>query len=398
MGRAGLDTEVFPGFEKQLLSYAEVIVRCGLDLRPGQDVLLADPYEMQGVLPECATLAEAIAESARAAGARSVDTIWADAALCEAALREWPHRGWLERLEENTRRLEHAVEAGSALVFLFGAGADTGCLYPTTSSERMRRAAALCYARLVPALMRGATNWTSAAVPHSRWAERMYGDLPAADRLPSLWAAVLRACRADTVEPVEVWRERAGELRQIAGRLNDRRARIIRLRGPGTDISASLPVGHRWCTASLVTAAGSVFLPNIPTEEVFTAPIASSVEGKLRVARPVRWGGALMVGVEFEFRGGRVVRARAERGADALASLLATDPGAACLGEIAIVPGISPAGLVDRPFGHVLLDENSSTHVALGDAYSFCAEEGAAGLNRSMIHVDMPVAAECCFD
>jgi aminopeptidase len=105
-----------------------------------------------------------------------------------------------------------------------------------------------------------------------------------------------------------------------------------------------------------------------------------------------------MVGVEFEFRGGRVVRARAERGADALASLLATDPGAACLGEIAIVPGISPAGLVDRPFGHVLLDENSSTHVALGDAYSFCAEEGAAGLNRSMIHVDMPVAAECCFD
>jgi aminopeptidase len=158
---------------------------------------------------------------------------------------------------------------------------------------------------------------------------------------------------------------------------------------------------HRWCTAQLRTPDGRPFVANLPTEEVFTAPDRDSAEGTVRIARPVAYGGGEIAGMELEFRRGRVVQARARVGADLLRRLLATDRGAARLGEIALVPVRRPELASNTTcFHQVLLDENAFDHVALGEAYPFCvAPGGVAAINRSLIHVDLPIDARVeCID
>ena len=386
---------MFPGFEEQLRRYADVIVRFGLNLRPGQRVLLAEPYELQGVDPAAAPVVEAIAAAARAEGAAEVETIRGDAAAWRRAAGDWPERDFLERLRRNTARLEQAIAAGEALVFPMSAHPGLADGIDPRSTARLRRTCGLFYGRRAPALMAGATNWTAVPAPTPAWAEVVFADLPASQRLAALWSSVLAACRADAADPVAAGDERAAELERRREELGARGWRRLRLHGPGTDLTLALPAGHRWCTALLRTRDGRRFAPNLPTEEVFTAPHRDSAEGWLRVARPVCHGGAVMEGVELEFRGGQVVCARARRGAELLERVLAVDRGAVRLGEVALVDGVSPVARSGRCFRSALLDENALNHVALGDAYAFSAVAGAREtLNRSVLHLDLPVEAE----
>ncbi len=386
---------MFPGFEEQLRRYAEVIVRFGLNLRPGQRVLLAEPYELQGVARAAAPLVEAVTEAARAAGAAGVETIWGDEALWREAAQSRSHRDFGRQLEHNTERLRQAVARGDALVFLCSAHPGLADGIAPQGAARLRRMCGGFYAQIVPGLMAAATNWTAAAAPTPAWAETVFADAPAAERAARLWSAVLAACRADDADPVAAWQARAAELERRRDELNLRRHRRLRLHGPGTALTLALPAAPRWCTALLTTCDGRRFAPNLPTEEVFTAPHRDSAEGWLRVARPVGHGGAVIEGIELEFRGGLVVRAHARRGADLLERVLAADRGAARLGEVALVDEATPVARSGRCFRHALLDENAMNHVALGDAYAFTAGANAAGvLNRSVLHLDLPVDAE----
>ena len=386
---------MFPGFEEQLHRYAEVIVRFGLNLQPGQRVLLAEPYELQGVARAAAPLVDAVTVAARAAGAAEVETLWGDETAWRDAVRDWPARDFLERLERNTTRLERAIGAGEALVFPMSVHPGLADGVAPRAAAQLRRACGEFYGRLVPDLMAGATNWTAVPAPTPEWADSVYAESPGPARVGRLWADVLAACRADSASPVADWEARAAELECRCDELNARGWRRIRLHGPGTDLTLALPAAHRWCTALLRTRDGRRFAPNLPTEEVFTAPHRDSAEGWLRVARPVCHGGAVMEGVELEFRGGQVVCARARRGSELLRSVLAADRGAVRLGEVALVDGVSPVARSGRCFRQALLDENAMNHVALGDGYAFTAAAGALGsLNRSALHLDLPVDAD----
>jgi aminopeptidase len=138
---------------------------------------------------------------------------------------------------------------------------------------------------------------------------------------------------------------------------------------------------------------------NLPTDELFTAPHRASATGRVRVARPVSYAGRIMEGIELEFSRGIVTGARAGRGEDVLRELLATDEGAARLGEVAFIPGESALRRAGRLFHHPLLDENALPHVALGAAYRFCLDSFFPfGLNRSLLHVDLPLEATLEFD
>jgi len=386
---------VFPGFQEQLRRYAEVIVRFGLNLRPGQRVLIAEPYELQGVARTARPLVEALIAAAQAAGAAGVETIWGDEAAWRRAARDWPDRDFLERLEANAARMEQAIAAGDALVFPMSAIPGLAVGIDPRAAARLRRACGEFYGRLSPALMSGATNWTAVPAPTPEWAAEVFADLPEPERAGRLWTEVFAAGRAGTLDPVAAWETRAAELERRRDELNARGWRRLRLHGPGTDLTLALPSAHRWCTALLRTRDGRRFAPNLPTEEVFTAPHRDSAEGWLRVARPVCHGGAVMEGVELEFRGGQVVCARARCGAELLRSVLATDRGASRLGEVALVDDASPVARSGRCFRQALLDENAMNHVALGDSYAFTAMAGARdSLNRSVLHLDLPVDAE----
>jgi aminopeptidase len=386
---------VFPGFAEQLQRYADVIVRFGLNLRPGQRVLIAEPYELQGVARAAAPLVAAVTAVAQAVGSAEVETLWGDEELWSAAVRGWPQRAFCDRLASATARIQQAVVRGDALVFLVSAHPQLADAASAEAAARLRRACGEAYGRYAADLLAGATNWTAAAAPTPTWADAVFPERPAAERAARLWAAVLAACRADTVEPVAAWQARATELEERRDALNARRPRRVCFRGPGTELTVVVPAAHRWCTALLTTRDGRRFAPNLPTEEVFTAPHRASAEGRLRVACPIFNASAVIDGMELEFRDGEVVWARARHGAELLERVLAADRGACRLGEVALVEGVTPVARAGRCFRHALLDENALPHVALGDAYEFTAARGAAAaLNRSGLHLDLPLEAE----
>ncbi len=120
----------------------------------------------------------------------------------------------------------------------------------------------------------------------------------------------------------------------------------------------------------------------MPSGEVFTGPHEHSAEGHVRFTIPTAPRGVVVEDVTLEFREGRVVSARAERGDGYLQAALATDPGARFLGEI----GIGTNFGIDRPIGAILFDEKigGTVHLALGRSYP---ESG--GTNESALHWDL---------
>ena len=143
------------------------------------------------------------------------------------------------------------------------------------------------------------------------------------------------------------------------------------------------------------------FVPNLPTEEVFTAPDPNRVEGVVSSTRPLNVGGTLVEGIRAEFAAGEAVSLHAERGEEALRGLLATDAGALRLGEVALVETPNPVYATGLLFKNTLYDENAASHIAFGRAYpdtlgiNSGADEAlrAAGGNVSMVHLDWMIGS-----
>ncbi len=382
-------------FATRLQRYAGVIVHVGLNLRVGQRVLLAEPFELQGVSREAAPLVDAVRQAALAAGAANVDVIWGDETRWRAAAQRGGDRDFAATLVRNAERMRAHARSGGALVFLQASHPDLMADIPTPHIARLRETAWSAYAHVAPDLIEGRTNWTTAPAPTASWARAIGGGVPSEIADARLWDAVFAACRVDEADPRVAWATHLARLEQQRLELNQRRPVALHFRGDGTDLRVGTAPAHRWCTARLQTPDGRPFVANLPTEEIFTAPDRNSAEGIVRLARPVAYGGGVVAGVELEFHRGRVVRARAQAGEDLLRRILRTDSGADRLGEIALVPDPRPALTSSRQcFHHPLLDENAFDHIALGEAYPFTV--GAAGvgaLNHSLLHLDLPVAA-----
>ncbi len=177
----------------------------------------------------------------------------------------------------------------------------------------------------------------------------------------------------------------------------------MRFRGPGTDLTVGLADDHEWCGGAARSNNGIVCNANIPTEEVFTTPHKDRVDGHVRSTKPLSYQGTLIEDIAVRFEGGRIVEATASRGADVLAKVLDTDAGARRLGEVALVPHSSPISASGLLFYNTLYDENASSHIALGQAYSKCFVGGGVGLtaddlaakgaNASMIHIDWMIGS-----
>ena len=182
---------------------------------------------------------------------------------------------------------------------------------------------------------------------------------------------VERALFLDRDDPVAAW----GELRAFQAGLIERLApaKEIHILGEGTDLR--LDVTERvW-----VNSDGK---RNMPSGEVFTGPHERSAEGVIRFTIPTAPRGVVVEDVTLEFREGRVVSAKAERGDAYLQATLDTDPGARFLGEL----GIGTNFGIDRPIGAILFDEKigGTVHLAVGKSYP---ETG--GTNESVVHWDM---------
>jgi aminopeptidase len=383
--------------DRTLEKYAELIVKVGLNLRAGQRLLvIKTPLE-------AAPLARHIAASAYKAGARLVDVIYNDDQILLQRFNHAPrdsfeeYPGWLPQLIKET------FENGDALLsfnsddpdLLKGQDPALVGTYFKTRLSHIRK-----YQDL---LMVNASNWSVSAYPAPSWAAKVFPDLQGEERVSKLWQAIAKACRLDADDPVAAWREHDRQLHARRELLNRRQYTALKYRAPGTDLTVGLPEGHRWMGGHATSGNGIDFIPNLPTEEVFTLPHKDRIEGTVRASLPLSYQGALIENFQLSFKSGRVVDFKAERGEEFLREILDTDEGARRLGEVALVPQNSPIASSRMLFFNTLFDENAASHLALGRAYRFTMQGGedltdeefaVRGGNYSMAHVDFMIGSD----
>jgi aminopeptidase len=213
---------------------------------------------------------------------------------------------------------------------------------------------------------------------------------------------IFSASRADRPDPVVAWKEHDAALHARADRLNQKRYSALHFRGPGTDLRVGLAEGHLWLGGGTTARNGRYCIPNMPTEEVFTTPHKDRVEGRVTSTKPLSYQGTLIEEISVRFEAGKIVQATAARGEQVLRRMIESDEGARRLGEVSLVPHSSPIASSGLLFMNTLFDENAAAHIALGQAYSSCFENGeslspeqltAQGANHSLIHVDWMIGS-----
>jgi aminopeptidase len=366
--------------------YADVIVRAGANVQPGQPVRVVTELGNERLL-------RAVADRCFDVGAVYVDPHFIDPHTVKSRLVRAP----LETLDTYPRWIgERMLGLGrerAADIWL--SGSSERHLLDDVDPVRIGRWRPPGGKESSQVTNDRTVNWTIAGVPSTGWAREVYPELGEGKALGRLWDDIAFIARLDADDPVAAWRERSGELRQAAARLNDAQLDSVRFTGPGTKLTVGLLPGSIWKGGSETTVDGIEHIVNLPTEEVFTTPDPERTEGVVRATMPLELYGARIDGIEVRFEGGRAVSIDAERGADVLRGHVRADEGAARLGEVALVDGETRVGRCDRVFLDTLYDENAASHIALGGAYaSAVADEDRERINDSAVHIDFMIGSE----
>ena len=372
-----------------ITALARLAVRVGVNLQPDQELLMTAPTS---ALP----LARAAAAEAYRAGARLVTPILSDPGITRARYAHGHDAGFDHAPGWLYDGMAEAYARGAARLALIGEDPFLLSNEDSALVGRANRANAAAYRPALTHISEFRINWAIIACPTPAWAARIFPDLAMSDALARLADAIAHTARLDQDNPVDAWSEHNAALARRAAMLNDSRFDALHFTGAGTDLWVGLADGHLWQGGASRARNGVTCNPNIPTEEVFTTPHAHRVDGVVRATKPLSHQGTLIDGIEMRFEHGRAVSAKAARGQDVLSQMIATDDGAARLGEVALVPHSSPVSQCGHLFYNTLFDENAASHIAMGQCYAACldgtdltADEIAArGGNKSLIHVD----------
>ena len=387
-----------PNFKQNLQKYAEVVIKIGVNVQPGQRVLLT-PWT------DNADFARLLAEEAYKAGASFVEVLYDDEPLRLTRFEHAPKDSF--DLSSDWRRdaIIEAGKRGDAIVRM--ASPDPTLLLEQDPAlvkvfQKAQTTQLQPYFNLVRS--RG-VNWVGIGVPTERWAAKVLPDVPEEERIEAMWNLIFKMCRITTTEdPMAEWERHIANLAARSEYFNRKKYTALKLNAPGTDLWIGLPEGQKWLSARMNSKYGIPSVVNIPTEETFTAPHRAQVNGTVTATKPLNVRGMMYIDkFSLTFKDGKVVDAKAEIGDEHLKNLLDTDENARYLGEIALVPHSSPISQSGVLFLNTLYDENASCHIALGSAYRFSIEGGeemtpeefeAAGGNSSMIHTDFMIGSE----
>jgi aminopeptidase len=371
----------------ELGGYAELIVRVGANVQPGQILFLNG-------LVEHAPLIRAVTDSAYAAGARYVEVTYGDQHVRKAFLTHGADDDLSITWPWDMKRYE-ALREGAALIAISGDPEPE--LLADIDPSRLGRARPLEGTKVyVQAVTERLLNWTIAAYPTEGQARQVFGE-PDLDRL---WDAIVRAVRLDAADPVEAWREHLDRLHRRSERLNELAFDAVRFSGPGTDLTVGLLPEALWMCGDVETRDGIRYVGNMPTEEVFACPDWRRTEGTVRATRPLAIAGAIVRDLELRFAAGEIVEVSASAGGEVVRAQLEIDEFANRLGEVALVDGESAVGKTGITFFNTLFDENATCHVAYGAGVVFGVDELASlsphelrerGVNMSAVHTDLMI-------
>jgi len=373
-----------------LRRYADVAVRVGVNLEPGQELHLSGAVEHAPMIRE-------IARVAYEAGARYVDVTYLDQHARREMLKNAPKETLTWTPPYDLARIEHLAEVKGAAIRVVGDPEPD--LFADLDPERVGGARQLEASELWRDLVgERRVAWSIIAQPNEGWAKNAFGE-PDVERL---WQEVAKATRLLEDDPVESWWAHVERLDERAKRMNAWGFDALRFRGPGTDLFVGLIADATWASANFETAWGRRHVPNIPTEEVFTTPDWRRTEGTYAATRPLMLPnqGVLVRDLRVRFEGGKAVEVEASTGAEVVRAEMALDEQGAYLGEVALVDSASAVGQTQTTFMDTLFDENATCHAAYGAGFSFSVPGGdamsreqriEAGINMSRVHTDVMI-------
>ncbi len=378
-----------------LAKYASVAVKVGVGIWPGDRLIITAPITTLD-------FTRLLVREAYRAGASNVDVLWDDDELTLSRFTD----GSVEAAKSITgysRLLKAATHTGDFSLkvlaenpkLLSGQKADL-----VSTFQRVNRD----YIREFDVLRRNFhTQWAVVAASVPEWAMSVFPDMGSDAAVENLWDAIFRTCRIHEENPVAAWEAHCDELQARADFLNMKSFESIRYLGPGTDLTLGLPENHVWCGGSTKSQSGRSLVPNIPTEEVFTAPHRSRGDGFISGTKPLVVAGNMVDGLVITVENGTVVDATASQGQEILDKTLASDDGSLHFGEVALVPQSGSVAREKLVWNNMLFDENDGCHIAFGQSYGITLEGGsnmgedelmAAGMNQSSIHLDFVVGSE----
>ena len=379
-------------FDHELQAYAEIAVRLGANVQLGQRVVVR-------AYPEQYETARVVAAEAYRAGARKVSIDYVDQHLRRAEVEHAPEEALGRALEHELAEARSWGEDKVAVISLTGNPNPT--LMEGLDPTRLAKAAPMEFAKIVqPVMLTNQIAWTIVAAPTPGWAEAVLGTPDVA----RLWEGIKVSMRLDQEDPVGSWRDHVAALAHRRDLLNARGFDRVRYRGPGTDLTMGLLPGASWAGGAAVTTDGVEFMPNLPTEEVFTSPDWRRVEGTIQTTAAffLQTMNTLVEDLRLEVSDGTITGARAARGEEAVRTQFELFPRARHFGEIAIVDRESAVRRSGLVYQDMLYDENVGSHVAWGAGFPSIvhgANERSAddrvadGLNQSPVHVDVVIGS-----
>ncbi|MGO4937557.1 aminopeptidase [Fundicoccus sp. Sow4_H7] len=387
---------VLENFNQLLTKYARLLIQKGINVQK-------DDYVQINTDLEQAPLVRILIKEAYEAGAKKVFVNWTDDQLSRLGyeyqsvdtLTDIPQYKIDEANDMITKRAKRIALRSSNPNALKGIDASKISAAQKASAEAMHDVRIATQANVV--------SWLVAAGAGEEWAKLVFSDLETTEeKVDALWDQIFKTTRVYEEDPVAAWDEHESRLQEKASFLNEKQFKALHYTAPGTDITIGLPLNHIWESAGSLNEKGEVFVANMPTEEVFTAPDFRHIDGVISSTKPLSYGGVLIEDMVFEFKDGQVVKASAAEGEETLLQLLDSNDGARSLGEVALVAHQSPISQSGIIFYNTLFDENASNHLALGSAYATSVQNGTkmtqdelkeAGLNRSTTHVDFMVGS-----
>ena len=367
--------------------FADLVVGFGANVQQDQIVAV-------GCEPGKEYLVRALAASAYRHGAKFVDVGWFD-----------PHVKHARVKHARPETLDFVPSWYGERVLAIGdqRGARVALSGPTAPGLLADLDPALVGKDRLPAVKEGiqvvndrTTNWTICPCPTQVWADLVFPELAEGERLERLERELLHVLRLDEEDPIAAWRARADALVSTAERLSERRFDALHYAGPGTDLTIGLLPSSGWRAARFQTIDGIEHMPNLPTEEVFTTPDPERTQGTVTSTKPlVLIDGTVVRDLVVRFEGGRVSALEATEGGETLQTIVGTDDGAARLGEVALVDREGRIGELGTIFYDTLLDENATSHIALGQGFPFVLDEDdRERSNESEIHIDFMIGSD----
>ena len=382
--------------DSKLNQYASLIVKRGVNVQPGQTIILYAAVDE-------AHFARKIVDEAYKAGAKEVILEWSDQSVTKSFLTYAP----TERLENipdyEVQKANQLMDNYASRISLISQDPDGLSTVDTKKLHMYTKASQKALSRVREATMKDDISWLVVAAAGQSWAEKVFPDLKGEQAVERLWEEIFKAVRIDDhSDAIDNWNQHIKKLQTKAEWLTSQNFKALHYKNTRSDFTIGLADGHIWEAAISQDKSGNIFIPNMPTEEVFTAPDNRHIDGHIEATLPLSYQGNLIENIKLDFKDGRIVKSDATKGLDALNQLIDTDDGSNSLGEVSLVPDASPISQSGILFFNTLFDENASDHLAIGAAYASNIRGGKTdklevlakrGWNISDVHVDFMIGS-----